>query len=95
MLRDGEKTVPFSETMTDTRAPDPTTNIECRDMIEAVVRYIIANRCLTEALVLRLYYFDHLSMSEIGLALGFSESRVSQLHKAIIAILRSQFQNAA
>lgn len=40
-----------------------------------------------EKLVLSLYYYDELSMKEIGKVLGISESRVSQLHtKALIRI---------
>ena len=37
-----------------------------------------------------LYYFEELTMREIGLALDLSESRVCQLHSRIINRLRAR-----
>ncbi|HTV09652.1 MAG TPA: FliA/WhiG family RNA polymerase sigma factor [Candidatus Aquilonibacter sp.] len=42
-----------------------------------------------ERLVLTLYYYEELTMREIGLTLGVVESRVSQIHSAAIRRLRS------
>lgn len=42
-----------------------------------------------EQLVLSLYYFEELSMKEIGRVLGVVESRVSQIHTAAIIKLRA------
>lgn len=44
-----------------------------------------------ERLVLTLYYYEELTMKEIGLTLGVVESRVSQLHTAAVLRLRSSF----
>ena len=41
-----------------------------------------------ERLVLTLYYFEELTMKEIGLTLGVVESRVSQIHSAAVLRLR-------
>jgi RNA polymerase sigma factor for flagellar operon FliA len=41
-----------------------------------------------ERLVLTLYYFEELTMKEIGLTLGVVESRVSQVHSAAVLRLR-------
>ena len=41
-----------------------------------------------ERLVLTLYYFEELTMKEIGLTLGVVESRVSQIHSAAVVRLR-------
>jgi RNA polymerase sigma factor for flagellar operon FliA len=41
-----------------------------------------------ERLVLTLYYYEELTMREIGLTLGVVESRVSQIHSAAVAKLR-------
>jgi RNA polymerase sigma factor for flagellar operon FliA len=41
-----------------------------------------------ERLVLTLYYYEELSMKEIGLTLGVVESRVSQIHAAAVTRLR-------
>lgn len=42
-----------------------------------------------ERLVLVLYYFEGMTMAEIGLVLNLSESRVSQIHKEILERLRA------
>ena len=41
-----------------------------------------------DRIVLTLYYFEELSMKEIGLTLGVVESRVSQIHAAAVKRLR-------
>jgi RNA polymerase sigma factor FliA len=41
-----------------------------------------------ERLVLTLYYFEELTMKEIGLTLGVVESRVSQIHSTAVLRLR-------
>ena len=48
-----------------------------------------------ERLVMTLYYFEELTMREIGLALGVVESRVSQIHAGAIVHLRSALQDLA
>lgn len=45
-----------------------------------------------ERLVLILYYYEDLTMAEIGVVLDLSESRVSQIHKDVIARLRNRFK---
>jgi RNA polymerase sigma factor for flagellar operon FliA len=42
-----------------------------------------------ERLVLTLYYYEELTMKEIGLTLGVVESRVSQIHSSAVLRLRS------
>jgi RNA polymerase sigma factor for flagellar operon FliA len=44
-----------------------------------------------ERLVLTLYYYEELTMKEIGLTLGVVESRVSQIHSAAVLRLRMAF----
>jgi len=45
-----------------------------------------------ERLVMTLYYFEELTMREIGLALGVVESRVSQIHASAVVRLRVTLQ---
>src|SRR6185295_11578412 len=47
-----------------------------------------------ERLVVALYYYEHLTLKEIGRTLGISESRVSQVHTRAMARLRLRIQNA-
>jgi RNA polymerase sigma factor for flagellar operon FliA len=46
-----------------------------------------------EKLVVSLYYFEELTMKEIGLVLKVNESRVSQIHAAAMANLRDKLKD--
>jgi RNA polymerase sigma factor for flagellar operon FliA len=48
-----------------------------------------------ERLVMTLYYFEEMTMREIGLALGVVESRVSQLHASAVVHLRATLKDLA
>ena len=48
-----------------------------------------------ERMVLTLYYYEELTMKEIGLTLGVVESRVSQVHASGVLRLRSALSNLA
>ena len=41
-----------------------------------------------------LYYYEHLTLKEIGRTLGISESRVSQVHTRAMSRLRLRLQKA-
>ncbi|MBR5759615.1 MAG: sigma-70 family RNA polymerase sigma factor, partial [Thermoguttaceae bacterium] len=42
-----------------------------------------------ERLIIILYYYEEMTMKEIGMALQLSESRVSQMHSAIVKKMRT------
>ncbi len=46
-----------------------------------------------ERLVITMYYFEEMNLKEIGLVLGVSESRVSQLHSKALMGLRRRLSN--
>jgi len=48
-----------------------------------------------ERLVMTLYYYEELTMREIGLALGVVESRVSQIHSSAVVHLRAALREFA
>ena len=48
-----------------------------------------------ERLVMTLYYYEELTMREIGVALGVVESRVSQIHASAVVHLRVALHNLA
>lgn len=48
-----------------------------------------------EKQVLVLYYYEELTMKEVGAVLGVGESRVSQIHTLAISRLRARFQQNA
>jgi RNA polymerase sigma factor for flagellar operon FliA len=43
-----------------------------------------------ERLVMTLYYYEEMTMKEIGLVLGVVESRVSQIHSSAVLHLRGK-----
>ncbi len=43
-----------------------------------------------EQLVLSLYYYEELTMKEIGAALGYTESRISQIHTKAVLKLKTR-----
>ncbi|HLY39876.1 MAG TPA: FliA/WhiG family RNA polymerase sigma factor [Terracidiphilus sp.] len=48
-----------------------------------------------ERMVMTLYYFEEMTMREIGLALGVVESRVSQIHSSAVIHLRAALRDFA
>jgi RNA polymerase sigma factor for flagellar operon FliA len=48
-----------------------------------------------ERLVMTLYYYEEMTMREIGLALGVVESRVSQIHASAVVHLRAALRDLA
>jgi RNA polymerase sigma factor for flagellar operon FliA len=55
----------------------------------------IANLPDRERLVMTLYYYEEMTMREIGLALGVVESRVSQVHASAVVHLRAALRDLA
>ncbi|UCE59494.1 MAG: sigma-70 family RNA polymerase sigma factor [Phycisphaerales bacterium] len=71
----------------------------CEDPVVKVSREILAEHLTKglaqeERLVLVLYYFEGMTMAEIGAVLNLSESRVSQIHKEILQRLRHRFSGS-
>jgi RNA polymerase sigma factor for flagellar operon FliA len=78
-----------SDLLEDPRSADPVTEIQRNDL-----REIMANGLSRiERLILVLYYYEEMTMKEIGATLDLSESRVSQMHSAILARLRGQLNH--
>jgi RNA polymerase sigma factor for flagellar operon FliA len=78
----------FSELtgITDTKSPDPVFSAQIQDLR----RYLQNGFSKEERLILTLYYQEQMTMKEIGLALGISESRVCQIHSSVYARLRDR-----
>ena len=63
-----------------------------RDALRAdLKKFIGRNLSRCERLVLYLYYYEDMTMKEIGAVLGKSESRVSQMHSLVLDRLRSEW----
>jgi RNA polymerase sigma factor for flagellar operon FliA len=61
---------------------------EVRDMVAKAIQSLPEK----ERMVISLYYYDELTMKEIGHVLKFTESRVSQIHTKAVLRLRSKMQ---
>jgi len=64
-----------------------------RGELEEKLSEAIASLPDRERLVMTLYYYEELTMREIGLALGVVESRVSQVHASAVAHLRAALKD--
>jgi RNA polymerase sigma factor for flagellar operon FliA len=83
--------VSLLDTITDPRAPDPATIMDATELKDRVAD-AIARLPEREKLVVALYYYENLTLREIGEVLGVTESRVSQLHTKAVLRLRSRLQ---
>jgi RNA polymerase sigma factor for flagellar operon FliA len=81
--------VSLMDTLAD-RSVDPTTGLEgqeTRGLLAAAINSLSER----EKIVVTLYYFEGLTLAEIGDILGVTESRVCQIHTKAVGQLRLQF----
>jgi RNA polymerase sigma factor FliA len=83
--------VSLMDTIEDTAAPDPAKALDVGDLKDRIAESI-AKLPEREKLVIALYYYENLTLREIGEVLGVTESRVSQLHTKAVLRLRSRMQ---
>jgi len=85
----GGDQVSLLDTIPDRRAPNPEALVdqgELRDRIADAIAALPER----EKLVIALYYYENLTLREIGEVLGVTESRVSQLHTKAVLRLRGK-----
>jgi RNA polymerase sigma factor for flagellar operon FliA len=83
---DSNKDVREIDVLEDKRGADPVREIQRKDLKELMTKGLSR----AERLIIILYYFEEMTMKEIGATLDLSESRVSQMHSSILARLRAQ-----
>ena len=83
---DSYKDVREIDVLEDKKAEDPTHRLQNRDLMRLVTRGLNRN----ERLIMILYYYEDMTMKEIGATLDLSESRVSQMHSSIVTRLQQQ-----
>jgi RNA polymerase sigma factor for flagellar operon FliA len=86
--------VSLMDTIEDTQGVRPQEALDETEMREALAD-AIARLPEREKLVVTLYYYEELTLREIGEVLGVTESRVSQLHTKAILRLKARLSGAA
>jgi RNA polymerase sigma factor for flagellar operon FliA len=77
------------DTIQDPDAPDPAAAMDQTELKDRVAD-AISRLPEREKLVVALYYYENLTLREIGEVLGVTESRISQLHTKAVLRLRSR-----
>ncbi len=93
MSGEGGDQVSLLDTIEDTDGPNPQDALAQTELREALGE-AIARLPEREKLVVTLYYYEELTLREIGEVLGVTESRVSQLHTKAVLRLKSRLLGA-
>jgi RNA polymerase sigma factor FliA len=83
---DDDKEMEKVEILADKKCVDPVDTIQQRDALDTITR----NLTKKERLIILMYYYEGLTMREIGEIMELTESRVCQIHSNVMARLKAQ-----
>ncbi len=83
---DGSRQIEEIDILKDPKGSDPVQQAHRRDLKSLITKGFSR----TESLIITLYYYEGMTMKEIGATLDLSESRVSQIHSSILDRLKDQ-----
>jgi RNA polymerase sigma factor for flagellar operon FliA len=86
---DSSKDVREIDVIRDAKQESPVQQIQRQDLQTLITKGLSR----AERLIVILYYYEEMTMKEIGTTLDLSESRVSQMHSSILARLKAQMQH--
>jgi len=86
---DSEKDIREIDVIKDEKSENPVTEAQKRDLKNLLTKGLTR----AERLIIVLYYYEEMTMKEIGATLDLSESRVSQMHSSIVARLKAQMNS--
>ena len=81
-----EKEMEKVEILADKKCTDPVQAIQQKDVLELIT----CNLTKKERLIIIMYYYEGLTMREIGEIMELTESRVCQIHSNVMARLKGQ-----
>jgi RNA polymerase sigma factor FliA len=84
----GAKSLRKIDLLEDKKVVDPEDDLRRKEVTEFITKGLSRK----ERLIILLYYYEDLTMREIGATLNLSESRVCQLHSRIIFRLKNQLK---
>ncbi|MFO0831279.1 MAG: FliA/WhiG family RNA polymerase sigma factor [Phycisphaerales bacterium] len=82
----GGREVREIDVIRDETQSNPVSDVQRRDLKDLLTKGLSRS----ERLIIILYYYEAMTMKEIGATLDLSESRVSQMHSSILARLKAQ-----
>lgn len=88
----GGEPMSLIDTIGDTRPSDPAALLDATE-VRRTLADAIARLPEREKIVIALYYYDGLTLREIGEVLGVTESRISQLHTKAILRLKGRLSD--
>ena len=83
---EGEKDIREIDIVKDKKSEAPPIEAQKRDLKDLLTKGLSR----AERLIVVLYYYEEMTMKEIGATLDLSESRVSQMHSSILLRLKAQ-----
>ncbi|MHC5023408.1 MAG: FliA/WhiG family RNA polymerase sigma factor [Planctomycetota bacterium] len=86
---DSSKDVREIDVIKDAKQDNPLSELQRTDLKVLITKGLSR----AERLIIVLYYYEEMTMKEIGMTLDLSESRVSQMHSSILARLKAQMQH--
>jgi len=86
---DSSKDVREIDVIKDSKQESPLLQLQRGDLKHLITKGLSR----AERLIVVLYYYEGMTMKEIGTTLDLSESRVSQMHSSILARLKAQMQH--
>lgn len=87
---DEEKEMEKIEILADRKSVDPVDTIQQSDALEMITGSLTKK----ERLIILMYYYEGLTMREIGEIMELTESRVCQIHSNVMARLKAQLERA-
>ncbi|MCL4220554.1 MAG: FliA/WhiG family RNA polymerase sigma factor [Phycisphaerales bacterium] len=86
---DGSRDLREIDVIKDESQANPVSELQQRDLKDLITKGLSR----AERLIVILYYYEGMTMKEIGATLDLSESRVSQMHSSILQRLKAQMQH--